>query len=211
MRLKVRFPHGGVDGQRNDRLGRSWRWPVYFNTGGRYNPSTDSWTAISTTNAPDGRDDHTAVWTDSEMIVWGGANGSGYFNTSRKYNPSTDSWIATSTTNAPSARHLHTAVWTGSEMIVWGCLPSLLNTGGRYNPSTNRRTATSTVDAPDGQKFYTAVWTGSEMIIWGGNGSGGYLNTGEDMILRPTVGQKPALRTPQTADTFKPESGPAAK
>ena len=44
----------------------------YLNTGGRYNPSTDSWTATSTTNAPDGRYGHTAVWTGSEMIVWGG-------------------------------------------------------------------------------------------------------------------------------------------
>ena len=26
---------------------------IYLNTGGRYNPSTDSWTATSTTNAPD--------------------------------------------------------------------------------------------------------------------------------------------------------------
>ena len=42
------------------------------NTGGRYNPSTDSWTATSTTNAPAARDFHTAVWTGSEMIVWGG-------------------------------------------------------------------------------------------------------------------------------------------
>ena len=43
-----------------------------LNTGGRYNPSTDSWTATSTTNAPAGRSEHTAVWTGSEMIVWGG-------------------------------------------------------------------------------------------------------------------------------------------
>ena len=42
------------------------------NTGGRYDPSTDSWTATSTTDAPDARDRHTAVWTGSEMIVWGG-------------------------------------------------------------------------------------------------------------------------------------------
>ena len=48
----------------------------YLNTGGRYNPSTDSWTATSTTNAPAGRDYHTAVWTGSEMIVWGGDYGS---------------------------------------------------------------------------------------------------------------------------------------
>ena len=34
----------------------------------------DTWTAASTANAPDGRDLHTAVWTGSEMIVWGGAS-----------------------------------------------------------------------------------------------------------------------------------------
>ena len=91
-----------------------------FNTGGRYNPSTDSWTATSTTNAPAARQEHTAVWTGSEMIVWGGFNRNSSFNTGGRYNPSTDSWTATSITNAPSARYWHTAVWTGSEMIVWG-------------------------------------------------------------------------------------------
>ena len=91
---------------------------AYFNTGGRYNPSTNSWTATSTTNAPAARILHTAVWTGSEMIVWGGYRR--HLNTGGRYNPSTDSWTATSTTNAPAARGYHTAVWTGSEMIVWG-------------------------------------------------------------------------------------------
>ena len=75
-----------------------------LNTGGRYNPSTDRWIATSTTNAPDARGCHTAVWTGSEMIVWGGLEQpSTYFNTGGRYNPSTDSWTATSTTNAPTA------------------------------------------------------------------------------------------------------------
>ena len=91
-----------------------------LNTGGRYNPVTDSWTATSTTNAPAARVGHTAVWTGSEMIVWGGLRRSTYLNTGGRYNPGTDSWTATSTTNAPEARTWHTAVWTGSEMIVWG-------------------------------------------------------------------------------------------
>src|SRR6266571_4167377 len=103
----------------------------YSNTGGRYNPSTDSWTVTSTTNAPDGRYYHTAVWTGSEMIVWGGYNYS-YSNTGGRYNPSTDSWTATSTTNAPDGRYGHTAVWSGSEMIIWGGFAPLTNTGGRY-------------------------------------------------------------------------------
>src|SRR5436190_3837754 len=90
----------------------------------------DTWTNTITTNAPAAREVHTAVWTGSEMIVWGGYNGS-YLNTGGKYNLSTDSWTATSTTNAPAARDFHTAVWTGSEMIVWGGVNgSYLNTSG---------------------------------------------------------------------------------
>src|SRR5678810_201050 len=94
-------------------------FPFIADTGGRYNPSTDSWTATSTTNAPEARVYHTAVWTGSQMIVWGGDNGT-YFNTGGRYNPTADSWTASSTTNAPAARSFHTVVWTGSEMIVWG-------------------------------------------------------------------------------------------
>jgi len=103
-----------------------------LNTGGRYNPSTNSWTATSTSNAPDARFTPTAVWSGSEMIVWGG-NQNGGLNTGGKYNPSTDSWTATSLTNAPDGRYAHTAVWSGSEMIVWGgYIINPTNTGGRY-------------------------------------------------------------------------------
>jgi hypothetical protein len=127
---------------------------------------TDQWTATSIINAPSGRDGHTAVWTGSEMIVWGGfAPLYPYFNTDGRYNPSTDSWIATSLTNAPTGRSGHTAVWTGSEMIIWGGT-YLTNTGGRYNPSTDSWTATSLTNAPTGRSGHTAVWTGNEMIVW---------------------------------------------
>ena len=79
----------------------------------------ETWTDTSTTNAPAARASHTAVWTGSEMIVWGGYGGS-YLNTGGRYDPSTDSWAAISTGNAPFPRGGNTAVWTGSEMIVWG-------------------------------------------------------------------------------------------
>jgi hypothetical protein len=57
----------------------------FFNSGRRYNPDTDSWTATTTTNAPTAREVHTAVWTGSEMIVWGGGGDSGYLNTGGRY------------------------------------------------------------------------------------------------------------------------------
>src|SRR5437660_6647232 len=125
----------------------------------------DTWTATSLTNAPAARSAHTAVWTGSEMIVWGGfccyPPGMA-LNTGGRYDPSTNSWTATSTSNAPTARDQHTAIWTGSEMIVWGG-SFYLYTGGRYNPGTDSWTASSTTNAPAGRLGHTAVWTGSEM------------------------------------------------
>ena len=42
-----------------------------LDTGGRYNPAADTWIAINSGTAPIARDDHTALWIGSEMIVWG--------------------------------------------------------------------------------------------------------------------------------------------
>jgi len=138
------------------------------NSGGRYDPATDTWTSTSRdANVPAGRSGHVAVWSGIEMIVWGGANDNGTFNTGGRYNPTTDSWRPTSTgTGVPSARAAHTGVWTGTEMIVWGGGDS--DTGGRYRASTDSWTPTSLVGAPVGRRYHTAVWTGSEMIVWGG-------------------------------------------
>src|SRR5262249_16490309 len=154
-----------------------------FNTGGRYNPSTDSWTATSTTNAPDARFFHTAVSLGGGMILWGGTfdGGPTFFDTGGRYNSGSDSWTATTTNNAPTARERHTAVSTDIEMIVWGGdegLPRILDTGARYDPGSDSWTATSTISAPEARTLHTAVWTGREMIIWGGGTVGGRLNTG---------------------------------
>src|SRR6266403_6078923 len=51
----------------------------------RYNATSDSWTATNPTNAPSDRSDHTAVWTGSQMIVWGGYSDSGALNTGGRY------------------------------------------------------------------------------------------------------------------------------
>ena len=157
----------------------------------------DAWTATSTTNAPSARYIQTMVWTGSEMIVWGGSDGSISLNTGGVYNVSTDTWRATSTTNAPTARQYHTAVWTGSEMIVWGG-PS--NTGGRYNPITDSWTPTSTVNAPGARFFHTALWTGSEMIVWGGgSNTGGRYNPSTDSWTRTSTINAPSARENHTA------------
>ena len=146
----------------------------YFNDGGSIDPVMNSWSGITVAYAPSARSNHTAVWTGSEMIVWGGGNATSTFNDGGKYNPSTDSWIPTSLTNAPAAKVDHTAVWTGARMIVWG---GNLNTGGRYNPETDTWLPTSATDAPTSRSKHTAVWAGEDMLVWGGNPA---TNTGGD-------------------------------
>jgi N-acetylneuraminic acid mutarotase len=114
----------------------------FFNTGGRYTPATNIWAPTSTSNAPTGRITHTAVWTGTQMIVWGGyyldaTSQTVYVNTGGRYNPSTDTWAATpSLTNAPRARAFHTALWAGNRMIVWGGndQPNYFGSGGKYDP-----------------------------------------------------------------------------
>jgi N-acetylneuraminic acid mutarotase len=156
----------------------------FLDSGARYRPATDTWLPAAPAGASSGRNNDVAVWTGSEMIVWGGFNSSGPLSTGLRYNPATDQWLATATAGAPSARVETTAVWTGSEMIVWGGSPSFnggaLGTGGRYRPATDRWEPTSLTRAPVARTFHTAVWTGSEMIVWGGwpDLNGSFLVTG---------------------------------
>ena len=132
----------------------------------------DTWTPTDTSTAPTARTDHTAVWTGSEMIIWGGLDDSTYFKTGARYFPSTDSWLATSTAGAPRARAVQSAVWTGSEMIVWGgkSTAGYINTGGRYDPSTDSWQATTTVNAPTARGSAGSVWTGygNDCLGWSG-------------------------------------------
>jgi N-acetylneuraminic acid mutarotase len=152
----------------------------FSNTGGRYAPLTDSWSATATTAAPSARDVHTAVWTGSRMVVWGGSDG-GELDTGGIYDPGGNSWTATSGTDAPAARQRHTAVWIGTEMIVWGGVNAgtALDSGARFDPGTNTWTAISDTGAPIARQYHTAVWddTDNEMIVWGGR-DGSYLNSG---------------------------------
>jgi N-acetylneuraminic acid mutarotase len=126
----------------------------------------------SLVNAPAPRGYHTAVWTGTEMIVWGGLDPVGPMDTGAAYDPVADTWRTLPTDGAPSARFGHTAVWTGTEMIVWGGSDKtgVLDTGAAYDPRTDTWRAISTANAPERRGGHSAVWTGSAMIVWGGVG-----------------------------------------
>ncbi len=149
--------------------------PAQLNSGGRYNPSKDSWQPITTKGAPSKRFANGAVWSGKEMLIWGGADATKALGDGARYNPIKDTWKPINAKGAPGARSGLVALWTGKEMIVWGggtrdngpqavCFQD----GARYNPDTDTWKPMSRTGAPKGRVIATAVWTGKEMIIWGG-------------------------------------------
>ena len=142
-------------------------------SGGSYDPSTNLWIPMTTTNAPSARQDHTAVWTGSKMIVWGGNVGSDPTNGGGQFDPDSGSngtWTPTNEAAAPTASAYHTAVWTGTKMIVWGGYDgsSFINSGGFYDPAIDSWSASLATDAPSARWLHSAFWTGTKMLIWGG-------------------------------------------
>ncbi len=162
---------GGVSGPQNGAPS--------VGSGARYDVATDSWSPVAATGAPSPRDGHTAVFTGTEMIVWGGRDVHVYLRDGARYDLATDTWAPLPAPGAPASRFRHTAVWTGDEMIVWGGYgPPWLASGARYNPATDAWTPVAAAGAPLPRYRHTAVWTGDEMIVFGGEGAGGWLATG---------------------------------
>ena len=141
-------------------------------TGARYRPDTDTWSAMSTDNAPAARFFHTAVWAGSEMIVWGGYDGTAYLNSGARYDPAGDRWTGMSTSNAPVGRRDHQFLWTGSKVLVWGGFggPGDMRSGARYDVASDTWAPIDTSDPDTLRTNHSAVWTGAEMIVWGGAG-----------------------------------------
>ncbi len=185
---------------------------IEVNTGGVYNPTSNTWAPSRQNTAPSPRAFHTAVWSGSEMIVWGGraeypADGIATdYSNGKRYDPTNNQWQTMTTTGALSSRARHKAVWTGSRLLVWGGFSSqggvgvFLQDGARYDPAGDSWQSISLTGAPRGREYFTANWTGSEMIVWGGEGdyeildSGGRYNPATDSwsATRDTSHRPPA-------------------
>jgi len=171
----------------------------------------ETWTPTRTTGAPTPRASHSAVWTGSAMIVWGGSDGSN-LNTGGIYDPAADSWRAMNATGAPTPRTYPAVVWTGAKVIVWGGVDAggYTNTGGIYDPGADSWTAMSTTGAPSPRFEHTAVWTGSRMIVWGG-WDPTYTNTGGIYDPETDHGWQRARREPPLLGATTPRCGPGRR
>lgn len=160
--------------------------------GAVYDAVDDRWQPIR--SGPAGaRAFHTAVWTGSEMIVWGGTRTDGKrvaLPGGAAYDLSTHRWRRIAP--APiEARYHHVSVWTGEEMLVWGGVSPrtapgrtglrLHYDGAAYDPARDRWRILPPVrflgilQQPSGRTIpfdtdidLQAAWTGRRMIVWNG-------------------------------------------
>ncbi len=140
-----------------------------------YNISTNTWSALSTTNAPTGAALGGNVWMGSPVnkwMFWGGDPASGTFE-GKLYYPATNTWTTMTTppafvqsVNSPSL------VWTGSDVIVYGGalngVDNYSNQALKYNPTSNTWTELATLNKPSPRFSYSIKYGGDKLFIWGG-------------------------------------------
>lgn len=140
------------------------------------------WSAFSACAAPKGwlpmakptitgRTMHTALWTGSKMLVWGGYGSSPTYKLDgAAYDLGADTWTVLPASPL-AGRRQHAAVWTGSKMIVWSGYDGVTQykDGAIYDPvaGTWKTIATSPLS---GRHNAAVVWSAatSTMLVWGG-------------------------------------------
>lgn len=147
--------------------------------GALYEPSTNSWSLISTQGAPSGRALATAVWTGTSVVVWGGGNvqGNADFNDGGRYDPLTNSWTPLPSTGAPAARRAAFGVWTGSRVLFVGGFTGSAPTPASsqihlYDPQTGAWTQGSSTAEPPSLLHPSIAFAAGDLHVYGGRPGG---------------------------------------
>jgi galactose oxidase-like protein len=162
--------------------------------GYKYSPGGNIWSAIpiSTTGEPSIRANAGAVWTGTQMIIFGGnyfsgSSGNIPLSDCYAYTPGTDSWttLAAPFYGMPNPH----CVWTGTDMLVWGTYYSTLtstyyNFGYDYNVGSNSWTnITTDGSAGNNDDRSDVFWDGSGMWTLRGSGAQKFNPTGSGYFV----------------------------
>jgi hypothetical protein len=151
---------------------------VYDVTGG-----ADPWVTMAASPlAP--RKAHSAIWTGSLLLIFGGGDASQRFGDGAAYDPSAGgSWsdLDAGDPLRPEAREAHAAAWSGSTMLIWGGRDgtTFLKSGAVYDPAGP--TWTRTTDDPttlSERAGAFAVYDSGRYLVYGGYDGTGPLADG---------------------------------
>ena len=148
------------------------------NDGASYDPATRRWTMLPP--APiSGRLAAAAVWTGTELVIWGGYDdvGINHFHVATSgaaYNPQTRTWRLLP--NSPlKGAHDAGIAWTGTEVVIVDGQPALMTNTVRsvrqaasWNPSTDRWRTLPRQPAGTPAAFNVTVahWAGDRLLVF---------------------------------------------
>ncbi|RLA65547.1 MAG: hypothetical protein DRQ88_01960 [Epsilonproteobacteria bacterium] len=159
-----------------------------FGDGALYDPDTDSWRLMESTNAPSPRTDLFNLrntFSNNQLLIWGGRS-TAFVNLydGRLFDLATNTWStlkAIPDGKSFAGRAYLNGVFNGTEFLLWGGNDSaddFSNSydfaasepayGSRFDSVNDTWSAMSNLGAPSNRKHSVVVWTGTEMIIWSG-------------------------------------------
>src|SRR5690606_32429485 len=145
-------------------------------------------------------DDLEAVWTGSEVIVWGAAEDeagdcehrAGAFDPNtrtwraiplqgtpfeRKWKPTTNE-LAKNLCQPPPRAWRGPLIWTGNELLVWDAIGAGGTQAGVYYPEDDRWRVIDVSGGPLPRWQAYWAWTGGELLVWGGRVPDGSIGRG---------------------------------
>jgi hypothetical protein len=143
-----------------------------LNSAAIYDLATDTWTLASSDAAtPSPRELATAVWTGSDVLVFGGRNaaGSEYYTTGARYDPAADRWTTINKSISPRAAGVGFSV--GEEVVFWGGLTTGAEASqytSRYGLITNTWRLANSQNAPTPMLGVTWGASADSLFIYGG-------------------------------------------
>lgn len=137
--------------------------------GAAYDPATDTWTPISSVGAPQARAQHGAVWTGSEMIVWGGCGAMDEgmkLSSGAAYSPATDTWRPIA--EMPGPRVDPGVAWLGDRMVMWGGDNGEID-GWLYDPVADHWERMAAAMGPTPRSRFAFAANDHQVFVWGGS------------------------------------------
>ena len=150
------------------------------NSGAVYSATDDTWTAMSTTNAPSPRSGMVALAMRGKMFIWGGTDGTtnslgeqNYFHDGGIFDPETNTWTSISKEGSPPTYNGWSGLWAEEQGLayVWAFIwapgdrePAVVLS--TYDPSADRWVPVDVTGFPRMQDT-NFVWTGRDLLAVG--------------------------------------------
>jgi N-acetylneuraminic acid mutarotase len=143
-----------------------------YSSGSRYDPVTNTWSAMTNMGAPSGRRAPHGFWTGTRVLYYSGYDRQGTaLSAPYLYDPVNNVWSNTTNTNRPPGYSDRTVGWSGALLIAYGG-----RNGGAFTGINDTHTYEpppaddwlQRQDGPTSRYGAMGTWDGTYLVAWSG-------------------------------------------